>query len=196
MEQISQVDKPATLKSRPWKEWVRIQFLSPHIWSLPKDKEILDLACGWGFAFKINPNLNAVEYDIDCVNELQRQGFKVKRGNILEELPFPENSMDVVFSHDVLEHFERAETEVIFEKVKKCLKPGGLFINVVPNKLGYEYGVRIEVGHKYFIQPKDIEQIAKSKGYIYKGYYHSPFPQLFDFFYKHNKRVITCQLPK
>ncbi len=195
MGKITPVEKPGTLKSNSFKEWVRINFLSPHIHDLPKDKEILDLACGWGFAFKINPNLHGIEYDPDCVRYLQAKGYKVKRGNLLDDLPYEKNSFDIVFSHDVLEHFERTETEIIFEKAKKCLKPGGLFINVVPNRLGFEFGLKINVGHKNFVRPEDIKRIAEDRGYVYKGYYHSPFPGFFDHFYKHNKRVITCELP-
>jgi len=190
------VSKPDTLKAHPFKEWVRINFLSPHIQSLPKDKKILDLACGWGFAFKINPNMHGVEYDQKCVDHLQGQGLNVTRGNILQELPFEKESYDIVFSHDVLEHFTFEESEQIFKVVRPILKPGGLFINVVPNELGYEFGIEIDVGHKHYVIPEDVKSWAAKNDYKYLGFYDSPLPKVFHHFYKHNKRVITCQKPE
>ncbi|MEM7647101.1 MAG: class I SAM-dependent methyltransferase, partial [Pseudomonadota bacterium] len=131
--------KPPTLRSNPLKEWVRINFLSPHIQKVPKDKRVLDLACGWGFSFKIHPQWTGIEYDENCVQYLKKKGFDVLRGNLLDPFPFEENSFDMVFSHDVLEHFDRVEVEKIFANVKPFIKPGGLFVNVVPNRLGFDY---------------------------------------------------------
>ena len=194
--EIAHVEKPDTLRSNTFKEWVRVNFLSSHIHALPKDKEVLDLACGWGFAFKINPNIVGIEYDQACVDFLCDKGFRVVRGNILQNLPFEPESFDIVFSHDVLEHFEAEESQKIFEVVFPVLKPGGKFINVVPNKLGYEYGVDIEVGHKHYVVPEDVQKWSTNAGFKYDGFYHSPFPGFFDSVYKHNKRVITCTKPK
>ena len=189
------VNKPPTIRSHPFKVWVRATFLSPHLRRLPKDKQILDLACGWGFSFRINPNIVGLDYDDACVAQLIKEGRNARKGNILQPLPFPEGTFDIVFTHDVLEHFSPDDSERIFRNVLPILKPGGLFLNIIPNKLGYDFGLEIGAGHVFYVTPEYVEEVAKRTGFEYRGYYHSPFPKFFDKFYKHNKRVITCVRP-
>ena len=186
------MEKPDTLRTSIVKEWIRINFLSPHIQRLPKDKKILDLACGWGFSLKINKRIIGIEYDENCVRYLTKKGFNVVKGNILENLPFNNESFDIVFSHDVLEHFTVDESQRIFDVVYPVLKNGGKFINVVPNKRGYEFGFKINAGHKHYVIPHDIENWATKSNFTYMGYYNSPFPACFDYIYKHNKKITTC----
>lgn len=186
-------DKPATARSSPFRNWIRINLLSPHLKSIPREEKTLDLACGWGFYFQINPNAFGIEIDEACIDYLQRQGYRVKRGNLLETFPFEPGSFDNCISHDVLEHFESREMPTIFENVHRVLRPGGRFINVVPNRRGYDFGVKEGVGHKHFVTPDEIADVAGRTGFVFERCYTSPLPEFAHSLFTHNKWVTFCR---
>lgn len=188
----TQLPRPA-IKPNKINKWIRINFLSSYLHKIPRSQKTLDLACGWGFSFNINPNFFGVELDDECVKYCQGQGFNVKKANLLEPLPFADGFFDNCFSHDVLEHFEFEEVEVIFKNVYKVLRQGGTFMNIIPNRRGYDYGFVIDVGHKHFIIPKEIEQIAARTGFRYQGAYSAPVPGFMNAWFKDAKYVTTCQ---
>ena len=117
--------KPPTIKSNRFKKWLRIHFLSSYLQQIPKYERTLDLGCGYGFSFEINPNFHGVEIDDDCVEYCQKQGFHVTKTSLLTPLPFENETFDNCFSHDVLEHFELSEIENIFRHVYAILRGGG-----------------------------------------------------------------------
>jgi ubiquinone/menaquinone biosynthesis C-methylase UbiE len=175
------------------KKWIRTKFLSPYLYKIPKEEKTLDLACGWGFSFNINPDFYGVELNDECVSFCQQQGFKVKKGNLVEPLPFPDNFFDNCFTHDVLEHFELSDVDSIFQNVYRVLKPGGLFMNITPNKRGYDYGLIIDVGHKHYIIPTEIKEIAERSGFEYVDSYSVPVPEFLNRWFVHGKYLTTCR---
>lgn len=190
---MSNFSKPPTLRTDDIKEWLRINILSSYIRNLPVREKTLDLACGWGFSFRINPNFWGVEIDDDCVKFCQEQGYKVTKGNLLEPLPFPDNFFDNVFSQDVLEHFEFHEVDLIFKNVHKVLRSGGKFMNVTPNKKGYEYGFVINAGHKHFVVPDEIKQVAERNGFKFVKAFSAPVPAFMNGWFAHAKNVTVCE---
>ncbi len=180
--------RPA-IKPNGLNKWIRIHLLSSYINKIPKKEKTLDLACGWGFSFNINPKFYGVELDDDCVDYCKQRGFNVTKANLLEPLPFPDGFFDNCFSHDVLEHFELVEVDLIFKNVHKVLRQGGTFMNIIPNKRGYDYGFVIDAGHKHFIVPDEIKQIATRMGFQYMGVYSAPIPEIFNHLSNHAKYV-------
>ena len=180
--------RPA-IKPNGINKWIRIHILSSYINNIPKNEKTLDLACGWGFSFNINPKFYGVELDDDCVNYCKQRGFNVTKANLLEPLPFPDEYFDNCFSHDVLEHFELEEVDMIFKNVHKILRQGGTFMNVIPNKRGYDYGFVIDAGHKHFIIPDEIKQIATRMGFQFMGVYSAPIPEIINHLSNHAKYV-------
>lgn len=174
-------------------KWIRSRFLSSYLYKIPRDQYTLDIACGWGFSFTINPNFYGVEIDDDCVKYCREHGYKVGKANLLASLPFADDSFDNCFSHDVLEHFELEELDLLFEGAHRVLRKGGVFMNIIPNKKGYDYGLRIDVGHKHFITPEGIRQIAARTGFEYKGAYSAPIPEFMNRWWTHAKYVTVCQ---
>ena len=185
--------KPPTIRSNKFKRFIRVRFLSPHIRNIPTDQKTLDLGCGWGFSFRINPGFHGLDADADCVKYCQEQGFKVVQGGLLMPLPFPSGHFDNCFTHDVLEHFELKHLDLIFQHVHEILRPGGVFINAIPNRLGYDYGLRVNSGHKHYVTPEEVREVAKRTGFKYQGCVSSPFPEVFHRFYTHNKYVTYCE---
>ena len=184
--------RPA-IKPNAINKWIRIKLLSSYIYNIPKNEKTLDLACGWGFSFDINPNFYGVELDDDCVDYCRKRGFNVTKGNLLEPLPFPDEYFDNCFSHDVLEHFELAEVDVIFKNVNKILSRGGIFMNIIPNRKGYDYGCALNAGHKHFIIPAEIQQVAARMGFQYMGAYSAPVPEIINIWFNHAKYVTLCR---
>jgi Methyltransferase domain len=185
--------KPQTQKPNKIKKWLRIKFLSPYLRNISKDEKSLDLACGYGFSFSINPNFYGVDLDDDGVKFCKKKGFNVIKADILQYLPFPEAFFHNCFSHDVLEHFDLFEVETIFKNVHKVLCENGTFLNIIPNRLGYDLGLKTNAGHKHFINVEEIRGIAQKTGFQFIKEYSSPFPAFFHHFFAHNKFVTVCK---
>ncbi|MBG0784430.1 MAG: methyltransferase domain-containing protein [Anaerolineaceae bacterium] len=59
-------------------------------------------------------------------------------------LPFPENTFDIIFMLDIVEHLAQDDLISVFRQVHHCLKPGGrLIIHTMPNLNYYKYGYPI-----------------------------------------------------
>lgn len=190
---MTTLEKPATLRTSSLREWLRIHVLSRYINNIPSNEKTLDLACGWGFSFRINPNFWGVELDDNCVAYCQQQGYKVTKGNLLEPLPFPDNFFDNAFTQDVLEHFEFQEEDLIFKNVHRVLRPGGVFMNVIPNRKGYDYGFVINAGHKHFITPAEVKNFAETNGFEFIRSYSAPVPKFVNSWFTHAKFVTICR---
>lgn len=118
-----------------WKEIVR--FLNPFL----KDAQvILDLGAGYcdfinnvtaqkKIAVDISPELSRYAHDdVQLVNSLATDLSAVN-----------DNSVDCVFSSNLLEHLTDSELEACLFEVKRVLKKGGLFITMQPNyRLAYK----------------------------------------------------------
>lgn len=104
-------------------------------------KIILDQACGEGvwlnqFAKFTDPK-NVYGFDIDPESiEIALKQTSIPKDNLkvcaAENLDFPSNYFDIVFSNEVLEHVNDDKKSV--EEVMRVLKPGGQFIFFTPNR--------------------------------------------------------------
>jgi ubiquinone/menaquinone biosynthesis C-methylase UbiE len=108
------------------------------------DTAWLDLGCGRGVlpSWRLEQEKRLVggckmivglDYDLPSLENHRSISLKV-RGSI-GELPFRENSFDLVTANMVVEHLTAPEDQ--FLEVNRILKRGGLFIFHTPNALGY-----------------------------------------------------------
>ena len=51
----------------------------------------------------------------------------------IENLPFEENTVDIIYASHVFEYFDRDHANVVLNKWRKCIKPGGVLRLAVPN---------------------------------------------------------------
>jgi SAM-dependent methyltransferase len=111
-------------------------------------KDVLDFGCGYGgkavdYALKhrarrvcgVEPHAHVIEkcrqYAISRGLGAAEVSFEVC---LQQEIPYPDNSFDVVLSHDVLEHVD--DPRVSLAEIRRVLRPGGLSFNVFPVYFG------------------------------------------------------------
>jgi len=98
-------------------------------------RRILDAGCGVGTYVRQFRHFSGTVYGIEIepgrAHEAARDLPAIVCGSV-ETLPFPDNTFDVVFSHEVLEHLgndRRAVAEAV-----RVLRPGGRIVVFVPNR--------------------------------------------------------------
>ena len=119
------------------KNWDDQLFREAILRNLKPEMTMLDLGAGAGIVDKMNfrqlaSRVCGVDLDPRVVdNPFLDEGRVSDAG----EIPFPDESFDVVFSDNVLEHLEIPDQ--VFREVARVLKGGGLFMFKTPNKWHY-----------------------------------------------------------
>lgn len=155
-------------------------------------EKVLDLGCGWGFYFKINPEAYGIDIDDNCLRYLKKFGYRVIKADITKKIPFKDNFFKWVIAHDVLEHFELREIEKIFSEVHRVLGPNGYFFILNPNLKGYNWGLKLNFGHKHFLTFQEVLTIARGNFIIHKHFFY-PLPRLIGNYFTQNKEVIILK---
>lgn len=115
-------------------------------------KDVLEIGCGMGTDLVQFARAGARVTGIDLTPrsvEITRQRFalyalpgKFQTADA-ENLPFAEESFDLVYSHGVLHH--TPDTQKAVDEVYRVLKPGGTAIVMLYNKHSYNYWINIRV---------------------------------------------------
>jgi ubiquinone/menaquinone biosynthesis C-methylase UbiE len=111
----------------------RYSFALPYI----KDKKVLDIACGtgYGLAFLKSSAKSVTGVDVDIEAAKQAKNECDEKARVLlgdgTNLPFHDESFDVVTSFETLEHL--VERKLFLSELKRVLKPNGLLILSTPN---------------------------------------------------------------
>ncbi len=91
---------------------------------------ILDAGCGSSLIVQSLNNAVGMDFNLGKLRFLRRYGMPLVRGSAFA-LPFADNSFDCVVSQEVIEHLPY--DEVIFEDMRRVLKPGGIVILGTPD---------------------------------------------------------------
>lgn len=104
-----------------------------------RGKFVLDAGCGWGYGADYlscdAQRVIGIDYSKRCIDSAKR---RYRRGNIeficsdLLNVPFSNNTFDVICSFQTIEHIKSYERYLI--ELKRLLKPDGLLILSTPNK--------------------------------------------------------------
>lgn len=105
-------------------------------------KKVLDIASGEGYGVNLMAEnaMHVTGIDIDY-NVIKSASQKYNHPNLdfkqgaIENIPFPDNSFDIVTCFETLEHIEDHEKAV--KEIKRVLKPGGLTFISTPDKKNY-----------------------------------------------------------
>lgn len=101
---------------------------------------ILDFGCGRGryldvYRQRIPVNLLfGTEIRLDWLKEVKEKGYHaILLSTDGDTLPFPDESFDVVFSSNVIEHIPNSQYLIYLREIHRILKPGGRFVVGTPN---------------------------------------------------------------
>ena len=117
-----------------------------------KDLDVLEIGCGLGTDGAQFAKAGAHYTGIDLTEAavaLARRRFEIFNlpGNFrvadAEQLDFPDNSFDVVYSHGVLHH--TPDTAAAVREVHRVLRPGGRALIMLYHRNSYNYRVNISV---------------------------------------------------
>jgi len=101
-----------------------------------ENRTILDIGCGLGMytqAFRrYSSHIYGVEVELERVVQAVDRAAWVAQA-VGEAWPFPDETFDVVFNHEVLEHV--ADDRQVVREAVRVTRPGGRIVTFVPNRL-------------------------------------------------------------
>jgi SAM-dependent methyltransferase len=106
---------------------------------LKKDMTFLEVGPGdCTTSFEVAKYVKKV-YAVDVSNEITKsteipQNFELVIGDGCN-IPVKENSIDIVYSHQLMEHLHPDDAFEQLENIYKALAPGGIYICITPNRL-------------------------------------------------------------
>jgi SAM-dependent methyltransferase len=117
-----------------WDDQIFREVLLRHI---RKDSLVLDLGAGSGILKEMNfrgaaGRVCGLDPGTSVLTNSHLDEAKVGYG---ESIPWPEQTFDVVFANNVLEHL--SDPEAVFREVLRVLKAGGFFLAKTPNRFHY-----------------------------------------------------------
>ena len=89
------------------------------------------------------PNIKVNKLNVGCGNKKEPGyiGIDVRDcgqeivWDVRKGIPLPDNSVELIWSSHVLEHFDNNECEELFREFYRILKPGGKIQSIVPHAL-------------------------------------------------------------
>ncbi len=104
---------------------------------LRPDFHVLDIGAGAGIVPQMNFRGEVARVAGIDLDPRVRENPHLDEGRVgtVESLPWPDESFDLAFSDNVLEHLEHPQA--VFSEIRRVLKPGGRFLAKTPNRLYY-----------------------------------------------------------
>ncbi|MBD2297763.1 class I SAM-dependent methyltransferase [Nostoc sp. FACHB-190] len=146
--------------------------------TIHSDTQVLDLCCGSGqstqFLVKMSQNVTGLDAS---PKSLQRARQNVPEASYIEafaeNMPFAENSFDVVHTSAALHEMHTAQLRQILQEVYRVLKPGGVFTLVdfhAPNNPIFWTGVSVflllfETETAWELIKTDLPELLKEIGF-------------------------------
>lgn len=119
-----------------WRAGQERRFEMVRRWADPAGRRVLDVGCGVGMytaAFlRATPHVFGVEVEQERAQQARARAAGVARA-VAERLPFADQTFDLVFSHEVLEHVDDDRASAI--EMARVTRPGGRMVIFVPNRL-------------------------------------------------------------
>lgn len=125
----------------------------------------LDIGCStgeWGeFWLKDGWDVFGIDIDKMHLSEAERRGVKASYCDLnREKLPFNDNSFDLIFAGEVIEHL--IDTDGFLQELHRCSKPGGFILITTPNLVSIENRLRILFG----LYPLWVDYRLQGSGHV------------------------------
>ena len=135
MSIVNQIDQHCYQKFQNY--WDDTLFREAILDHLKPDMQVLDMGAGAGIVSQMNFRGVARKVcGLDPDSRVsQNPNLDEGKQGIGEAIPYPDESFDLVFADNVLEHLETPQ--VVFDEVARVLKPGGVFLGKTPNRHHY-----------------------------------------------------------
>jgi SAM-dependent methyltransferase len=124
------------------------------------DSSILELGCGRGEFLNEFTNLGMKGFGVDISGYARDfcKNAEIKVSDITkEQLPYPDNYFDIVYSKSFIEHFYYPE--VAFKEAYRVLKPSGVFVNLTPEWKYFITSFYEDHTHRTPFSKKSLENI-------------------------------------
>jgi SAM-dependent methyltransferase len=113
-------------------------------------KRILDVGCGLGMYVRkmrrFSDDVYGVDIDPDKVAKASKELPNIQVAPA-EKLPFADDSLDVILSHEVIEHVD--DDAQAIREAYRCLRPGGRLVVFAPNRLYFFETHGVYIGKRY-----------------------------------------------
>ncbi len=121
---------------------------------LKADKTFLEVGSGdCALAFEAAKNAKMV-YAIDVSREITANAKLPKNFKLILtdgfSVPVPENSIDVAFSHDFIEHLHPDDFQEHLKTIFSKLAPNGIYVCMTPNRLSGPHDISRRLRHSRF----------------------------------------------
>ena len=151
--------------------WYKYKYL-PLLSGVKPNDAILDLGCGNGNLmqfFQRNGFINVKGIDIspEQINIAVSRGLDTYVADVFDFLPPREETFDVIFAIDVIEHFNKEEIISLFPIIHRSLKEGGRLILQTPNGQGLfpQQVIYGDFTHLTIFTPDSLRHILKIAGF-------------------------------
>lgn len=164
-----------------WLVKQRMQLLDPF---LSSDLTFLEIGPGdCSLSTAIAKQVKQV-YAVDVSNEITKNiNFPQNFQFIISDgrtIPVPPNSIDIAYSHQLMEHLHPDDAVVQLQNIYQALKPGGIYICITPNRLSGPHDISKyfdEIATGFHLKEYTVTELYKlfqkvkfSKVSLYKTY--------------------------
>lgn len=113
--------------------------------NIVKGKKVLDAACGAGYGTalmaSVAENVTGIDISSEAISYANTRYSDVGNARYLEasiaELPFSDNTFDVIISFETIEHVNEELQNKFLKEIKRCLKDDGILVMSSPDKRTY-----------------------------------------------------------
>ncbi len=143
--------------------------------TLPRTVRLLEIGAGGGFTLEALRNMGFRRLIGSDLTTTTLDAMRGRLGGVdlvaadAEDLPFQNDSLDVLFSGDVVEHLPNLEAH--FAEAARVLHPGGRYLFKTPNRLIAEQYYRLRnlydsyFWHPSMMSPAETRSILKRHGF-------------------------------
>jgi len=164
-----------------------------------RNKNLLEIGCGGGVYTKFLKRYNKV-----IPTDIKKQNLENFVQADAHNLPFEDNTFDVVFGGFVLHHLKDLDKAI--KNFKRVLKSNGLYCGIEPNgKMFYLYklilnllGKNINLNEERPLYPKQVENIFLNNGFVlHISFINHRLPIIRDLLPSFNNKFLsTCMVIK